>query len=98
MWKLTASSFVRVVAAIILMVTLQSGFDATSTIGTSELIQGARRSGTTLLVLAASTVVVAVTLFLSRHTRIGGLAVRVDTGRVARQSTVDIVGLTFTER
>lgn len=80
------------------MVTLQRCFDATSTVGTSKLIQSARRSSTALLVLAAPAVVVAVTLLLGRHARIGGLAVRGDAGRVARQPAVNVVGLTFTER
>lgn len=80
------------------MVTFQRCFYAPSTVGTSKLIQSARRSGAALLVLAAPTVVVAVTLLLGRHARIGGLAVRVDAGRVARQAAVNVVGLTFTER
>lgn len=80
------------------MVTLQRCFDATSTVGTSKLIQTARRSSAALFVLAAATVEVAVALLLGRHARIGGLAVGVDAGRVARQPAVNVVGLAFTER
>jgi O-antigen/teichoic acid export membrane protein len=79
------------------VITLQRGVNTAYAVGTSELIQSTRNARAALLVLAASAVEVAVALLLGRHTGIGGLSVWTQSGRVARQTTVNVIGLAFAE-
>lgn len=69
--QLTASLFVRVVAAIVFVVTLLCRVQAPLAVRAPELIQVASHAGAALLVLAAATIHVAVTLFLLWHANVG---------------------------
>lgn len=69
---LTASLLVRIVAAIVFVVTLLRRVQAPLSIRAPELVQVTRHPGTALLVLATATVHVAVTLFLLWHANISG--------------------------
>lgn len=96
--QLTASGFIRVITAIILVIALERCVNASSTVGTSELVQSTSDAGAALLVLSTSTVKVSITFLFGWHARVSDLAVCVDARCVARHAAVDVVGLAFAER
>lgn len=77
------------------MIALECGIDTASSIGAPELIQSTRRPSAAFFVLATTTVEVSITFLFGWHARIGYFAIVADAGRVARQSAVNVVGLTF---
>jgi len=96
--RLTASSLVRVIAAIIFMIALERCINAPAAIRTAELIQSTRDARAAFLVFVAAAIVVAVTLLLDRHTGIGDTSIGCGWRCcVGRQAAVNVVGLTFSK-